>query len=149
PRALDELPRPRQHGTDRRAEPLRQTEHHGIDGIGELADVDPLRHSGIEDTGAVQMYRKAGFVGDLAQGGGLHGAEAGSAFAIVGVLEAEKPGYRLVDIGLADRAAYLLGLKAPVPGVQRSELQAAEIGRASCRERGEISEGAAVGTDMK
>src|SRR5256886_4378626 len=126
PRALDERTRPRQHGTDRRAEPLRETEHHGIDGIGEPADVDPLRHGGIEDSGAVQMHGKASLVGDLAQGGGLRRAEARSALAIVGVLEAEKAGYRLVDIGLADRAAYLLGLKTPVPGVQRSELPATD-----------------------
>src|SRR6266513_2625150 len=79
---------------------------------------------------AIQMYGKAGLVGDLAQGGGLRRAEAGSAFAIVGVLEAEESGYRFVDIGLADRAAYLLGLKAPVPAVQRSKLQAADDRRA-------------------
>src|SRR2546421_3682535 len=130
PRALDELPRPRQHGTDRRAEPLRETEHHGIDGIGELPDVDPLRHSGIEDSSAVQMYGKAGVVGDLAQGGSLRWAEAGSAFAIVGVLEAEKSGYRLVDIRQADRAAYLIRLKAPVPAGERPELEAAANRRA-------------------
>src|SRR5207247_2918736 len=106
------------------------TEHHGIDGIGEPADVDPLRHGGIEDSGAVQMHRKAGLVGDLAQGGGLRRAEARSAFAIVSVLEAEKSGYRLVDIRLADRAAHLLGLKTPVPGFQRSELEAADARRA-------------------
>src|SRR5207253_7521183 len=107
-----------------------ETEHHGIDGIGELADVDPLRHSGVEDSSAVQMNGKAGVVGDLAQGGSLRRAEAGSAFAIVGVLEAEKSGYRLVDIRQTDRAAYLIRLKAPVPAVQRSELKAADNRRA-------------------
>src|SRR2546430_13665108 len=108
------------------AEALREARHHGIGGIGWLADVEPLRHSGIEDSSAVQMYGKAGLVGDLAQGGSLRRAEAGAAFAIVGVLEAEKSGYRLVDIRQADRAAYLIRLKAPVPAVQRSELKAAD-----------------------
>ena len=74
------------------------------------------------------MHGKAGLVGDLAEGGRLRRAEACPTFAVVGVLEAEKSGCRLVDIGKADRAAHLLRLEPPVPGIQRSELETAHDG---------------------
>src|SRR5207245_9736494 len=109
-----------------RAEAVRRTGHPRAGRIAESPDVERPRHCRIEDSRPVQMDGKAGLVGDLAQGGGLRRAEARSAFAIVSVLEAEKSGYRLVDIGWADRAAHLLRRKPPVPGVEWPELKAAD-----------------------
>src|SRR5260370_41336137 len=107
---------------DGRAESVGKTEHHRVDGGGELADVDPLRHGGVENPRAVQMHRKAGIVGDGAERLHLARAQTGAALAVVGVLQAEQPGAWLMDVGFADGAAHLLRSQPAVLALEWTKL---------------------------
>ena len=114
------------HRAHRRAQPLRHTEGHRVDGPDELPGVTPERDRGVEEPRAVEMDAHAGAVGHRGHRGDLLRRAAGAAVTVVRVLQAHQAGGRDVDVGRADRLLHLGRREKAALGLQREHLHAAD-----------------------
>ena len=115
---VDQLPRAGQGRADRRAQPLAETDAHGI---------EVLRPAG----GAVQMGPQSVLPGPAADGLDVLVWQDLSAAAVVGVFQADQPGADQVGVVGADQPLDLLQPHHAVPALDRPGGDSAELGVAA------------------
>ena len=119
--------RAHQHRSDRRAQPLRQAEHHRV-GLGrQLVDRNAQRHRRIEDARAIEMHRQSGLVGAVADLVEDLRRSDRSARHVVRVLQRDQAGLRRVIALAAQLRLDVLPGEDAVFGPHRARHHAGEV----------------------
>src|SRR5262249_35074559 len=103
PGPRDEVAAAADDRADRRAQPLRKAERHGVAPGGNPARGYPDRGARIEDACSIEVDCEPLPVRDRRQVVDLREGDGGAAAAVVGVLEAQEAGTRRVSVWRTDR----------------------------------------------